>query len=96
MLIKIFAYIAFIIAVVFAYYWFKIRNPYIGEKDRREHKRRIGDRDRRQSIRGRRTHSAFAHKEGQPERRYDSSDRREGQKSRRHKRRRADDKVGNH
>lgn len=78
--------------LVIIFLWLKFRNPYTGKNDRRSFLRRIGLKDRRVQN-GRRTANQLSHESKLPERRHQRSDRRQGEKTRRHKRRRKDDKV---
>lgn len=73
--------------------WLKFHNPYSGKKDRRKEKRRSGLKDRRVEHQGRRKSNQLQHESKLPERRHHRSERRVGEKSRRHKRRRKDDKL---
>lgn len=81
--------------LVIAFLWLHFRNPYSGKNDRRKTKRRSGLKDRRVSS-GRRKSNQLMHESKLPERRHQRSERRIGEKTRRHKRRRKEDKVGKH
>lgn len=81
--------------VIVLFYWFKIRNPYSGKNDRRKSKRRSGLKDRRVQN-GRRKSNQLMHESKLPERRHHRSERRVGEKTRRHKRRRREDQAGKH
>ena len=78
--------------LVVIFLWLKFRNPYSGKKDRRQEQQRSGIKDRRVSI-GRRKSNQLQHESKLSERRYERSDRRQGEKTRRHKRRRKEDQV---
>ncbi len=77
-------------ALVVIFLWLKFRNPYSGSKDRREEQRRAGMKDRRVDH-GRRTANQLQHESKLADRRFQRSDRRQGEETRRHKRRRKDD-----
>jgi len=79
--------------VVLLFYWFKIRNPYSGKNDRRKNKRRSGLKDRRVQKNGRRKSNQLFHESKLPERRHHRSERRVGEKTRRHTRRRKEDNI---
>jgi hypothetical protein len=79
-------------ALVIIFLWLKFRNPYSGSKDRRKEQRRVGMKDRRVD-KGRRKANQLQHESKLPERRHERAERRQGEKTRRHKRRRKDDKV---
>ncbi|MEN8146142.1 MAG: hypothetical protein ABFR02_00820 [Campylobacterota bacterium] len=79
-------------ALVIIFLWLKFHNPYSGKNDRRSLLRRIGLKDRRVD-RGRRKANQLKHESKLPERRHHRSERRVGEKTRRHKRRRQDDHV---
>ncbi len=79
-------------ALVIIFLWLKFRNPYSGSKDRRKEQRRAGMKDRRVDQ-GRRKANQLTHESKLPERRHQRSERRQGEKTRRHKRRRKDDHV---
>lgn len=76
--------------VVILFYWFKIRNPYSGKNDRRKRERRVGAKERRKQ-KGRRKSNQLLHESKLPERRHEHAERRLGEITRRHKRRRKDD-----
>lgn len=78
--------------IVIIFLWIKFHNPYSGSKDRRKEKRRTGLKDRRVDN-GRRKANQLKHESKLPERRHHRSERRFGMRTRRHKRRRKDDKV---
>ena len=78
--------------LVIIFLWLKFRNPYSGKKDRREGKRRVGMKNRRVSV-GRRKSNQLKHESKLDDRRHFRSDRRQGEKNRRHKRRRKEDQV---
>ena len=79
-------------ALVIIFLWLKFRNPYSGKNDRRSLLRRIGLKNRRVD-RGRRKSNQLKHESKLSERRTHRSERRQGEKTRRHKRRRKDDHV---
>jgi len=79
-------------AALFLFYWFKIRNPYGGKKDRRQGERRSGIRERRKYKMGRRKSNQLLHESQLEDRRHQRSDRRTGERTRRHKKRRKDDR----
>ena len=79
-------------AAVLIYLWMKLRNPYSGKKDRREEERRNGIKERRVS-RGRRKQNQLKHESQLTERREERSERRIGEKNRRHKKRRRVDNT---
>ena len=73
---------------VLVYLWLKLRNPYSGNKDRREEERRSKIKDRRLAKKGRRKQNQLQHESKLNERREERSERRLGAKTRRHKKRR--------
>ena len=78
--------------LVIIFLWLKFHNPYSGKKNRREKQQRSGVKDRRVSI-GRRKSNQLKHESQLDDRRYERSDRRQGEKNRRHQRRRKEDQV---
>jgi len=78
--------------LVIIFLWLKFRNPYSGKKDRREEQQRSGIKDRRVSV-GRRKSNQLKHESKLDERRHHRSDRRQGEKNRRHTRRRKEDQL---
>lgn len=78
-------------ALIIILLWLKFRNPYSGKNDRRSLLRRIGLKDRR-VTQGRRKANQLKHESKLAERREQRSDRRQGEKTRRHKRRRKEDR----
>jgi len=71
--------------LVIIFLWLKFRNPYTGKKDRRTDKRRVGMKDRRVDF-GRRKANQLKHESKLSDRREQRSERRQGEKNRRHKR----------
>ena len=72
----------------------KFYNPYSGKKDRRKEEQRDGTKDRRVKQQGRRKANQLKHESKLSDRREQRSERRVGEKNRRHKRsRRKSDKV---
>ena len=79
-------------AIVLLILWLKFRNPYAGENDRRKDQRRSGVKERRK-MRGRRKANQLKHESQLIDRREERSERRVGEKNRRHRKRRKSDHV---
>ena len=78
--------------LILVFLWLKFRNPYSGKNDRRKDERRSGVKDRRK-MRGRRKANQLKHESQLTDRREQRSDRRVGEKTRRHRKRRKSDHV---
>jgi len=77
---------------VIIYLWIKFRNPYSGKNDRRKEQQRSDIKDRRVS-KGRRKQNQLKHESKLTDRREQRSERRIGEKNRRHKKRRKADNI---
>ena len=77
---------------VLLFLWFKFRNPYTGKNDRRKEQQRSGIKERR-VAKGRRKQNQLKHESQLSDRREERSERRTGEKNRRHKKRRKSDNI---